>query len=234
MQFSALVTLALALLAGDVYGYTPTSFMGSRAALSSGRAAAGRSTLRMEDFGLLKGTGIGFEDLWAGKSVISEVALERDLNEQGLRFKMNRTAKEAEEVGPLGFDINLGPIKLRAPRVASIWEAMGFTATSNNEARQKVKMEASAKAKADPTNARQKYLDKYGYPRLVGTKGIFYADQLSSDVEPMGGFGMGKSGVMWPVPEVVESGTYSGKAGWGGKKNKGGKSSGPSIPNPFN
>ena len=81
---------------------------------------------------------------------------------------------------------------------------------------------------------RAKWLEKYGYPRLVGTKGIFYADQLSSDKEPMGGFGMGKSGVMWPVPEVVEEGTYGGKAGWGGKKNKGGKSSGPSIPNPFN
>jgi len=39
-------------------------------------------------------------------------------------------------------------------------------------------------------------LTKYGYPRLVGTKGIFYADQLSSDKEPMGGFGMGKSGVI--------------------------------------
>ena len=54
--------------------------------------------MRMEDFGLLKGSGIGFEDLWEGQSVISERALERDLNEQGLRFKMNRTAKEAEEV----------------------------------------------------------------------------------------------------------------------------------------
>jgi len=37
-----------------------------------------------------------------------------------------------------------------------------------------------------------RYLAKYGYPRLVGTKGIFYADQLSTDKQPMGGFGMGK------------------------------------------
>jgi len=37
----------------------------------------------------------------------------------------------------------------------------------------------------------------------------------------MGGFGMYKSGVMWPVPEVVEEGTYGGKKGWGGKFGKG-------------
>jgi len=45
---------------------------------------------------------------------------------------------------------------MQAPRVASIWEALGFAATSNNEARQLVKMEASAKAKADPTGERTK------------------------------------------------------------------------------
>ena len=63
--------------------------------------------------------------------------------------------------------------------------------------------------------------------QAVGTKGMFYADQLSTDTKPMGGFGTGKSGVMWPVPEVVERGTYSGDAGWGGKqkKDKGGRAS---------
>ena len=45
--------------------------------------------------------------------------------------------------------------------------------------------------------------------QAVGTKGMFYADQFSTDKKPMGRFGMGKSGVMWPVPEVVERG-YSG------------------------
>jgi len=220
MKFAAVVTLAVAFLAGSVSAYTSSSFAGSRAALASGRAAAGRSALRMEDFGFLKGSGIGFDDLWEGQAVISERALEKELNAQGLRFKMNKTAKEAEVCGPLGFDIEIGPIKLMAPRVESIWEAMGFTATSNNEARQKVKLEAQAKAAQDPTGARANYLGKYGYPRLVGTKGIFYADQLSSDKEPMGGFGMYKSGVMWPVPEVVESGCYGGKRGWGGKAGK--------------
>mmetsp|Transcript_44853 Transcript_44853/g.122704 ORF Transcript_44853/g.122704 Transcript_44853/m.122704 type:complete len:315 (+) Transcript_44853:363-1307(+) len=220
MKFAAVVTLAVALLAGSATAYTSSSFAGSRAALASGRAAAGRSALRMEDFGFLKGSGIGFDDLWEGQAVISERALENELNAQGLRYKMNKTAKEAEVCGPLGFDIEIGPIKLNAPRVDSIWEAMGFAATSNNEARQKVKLEAQAKAAADPTGARAKYLGKYGYPRLVGTKGIFYADQLSTDKEPMGGFGMYKSGVMWPVPEVVESGCYGGKRGWGGKAGK--------------
>ena len=46
--------------------------------------------------------------------------------------------------------------------------------------------------------------------QAVGTKGMFYADQFSTDKKPMGRFGMGKSGVMWPVPEVVERG-YSGE-----------------------
>lgn len=45
-----------------------------------------------------QGTGIGFDDLWEGEAVISEAALEKRLNADGLRFKMNRTAKEAEEV----------------------------------------------------------------------------------------------------------------------------------------
>ena len=214
-KFSAAVTLALALLVGSVSAYTHTSFMGARSALASGRAAAGRSALRMEDFGFLKSTGIGFDDLWEGNPVISEAKLEQVLNEQGLRYKMNKTAKEAEGL-QLGFDF--GPLK--APRVESIWEALGFTATSNNEARQALKMEASNNAAKDPEGKRTKYLAKYGYPRLVRTKGIFYADQLSTDKQPMGGFGMYKSGVMWPVPEVVEKGTYGGEKGWGGKKGK--------------
>merc|ERR1712130_209699 len=65
---------------------------------------------------------------------------------------------------------------------------------------------------------RGEWLEKYGYPRLVGSGGIFYADQLSTDKEPMGGFGMGKSGSIWPVPKIVESGQYGGSKGWGMKK----------------
>merc|ERR1719421_2780848 len=65
---------------------------------------------------------------------------------------------------------------------------------------------------------RKEWLDKYGYPRLVGTGGIFYSDQLSSDAEPSGGFNMGKSGSIWPVPKVVKEGQYGGSMGWGMKE----------------
>jgi hypothetical protein len=118
--------------------------------------------------------------------------------------------------------------------VASIWEALGFTATSNNEARQLEKKKAIEKCRSAKDGVRGawlepnpmeekgaalrgKWLEKYGYPRLVGSGGIFYADQLSTDKEPMGGFNMGKSGNIWPVPEVVARGQYGGNKGWGMK-----------------
>ena len=191
------------------------------------------SSMKMEDFGLFKNTGIGFEDIWDGQEVISEVGLENRLNEDGLRYRLNRTQKEADEVGRLaglpGITVNLpliGETYLGPPKVASVWEALGFTATSNNEARQAEKIKAIEKAR-DATKGvkggkgkeiRSEWLDKYGYPRLVGSGGIFYADQLSTDKQPMGGFNMGKSGRMWPVPEVVEQGAYGGEKGWGMKK----------------
>jgi hypothetical protein len=182
---------------------------------------------------LFKGTGIGFDDLWGGELCISEVGLEKRLNEDGLRYRLNRTVKEADEVGPLfnlpGFKVNLpliGETYLGPPKVGSIWEALGFTATSNNEARQNEKIKAVEKcrtAKKGVLNGpgaemRAPWLEKYGYPRLVGSGGIFYADQLSSDKQPMGGFNMGKSGNIWPVPEVVAEGQYGGIMGWGMKK----------------
>ena len=203
------------IMSKNVFSYTITSFMGSKTSLKikgicngricNGRICNGRTTLRMEDFGILKNTGIGFEDLWGNNQVISERALEKELNKEDLRYRMNRTEKECEEIGSLGEDIKIGPIVLKSPRVATLWEAMGFTATSNNVARQKCKLEARAKAEDDPRGLRAKHLGKYGYPRLVGTNGIFYADQLSSDIEPMNGYGMGKSGVIWPVPDIVKN-----------------------------
>ena len=186
----------------------------------------------------MKNSGIGFGDLWDGNEVISEVGIEKSLNKDGLRYRLNRTEKEAEEVGRLydlpGFNVNLpfiGETYLGPPSVESIWEALGFTATSNNEARQQEKLKAIAKDReakigvrgGKGAEIRKEWLDKYGYPRLVGSGGIFYADQLSSDKEPMGGFNMGKSGQIWPVPDVVKSGNYGGTKGWGMKKN------GPSV-----
>jgi len=198
------------------------------------------SSMRMEDFGLFKGTGIGFDDIWGDNEVISEVGVEKSLNKAGLRYRLNRTQKEADEVGTMydlpGITVNLpiiGETYLGPPKVASIWEAIGFTATSNNEARQQEKMKAIAKARnakkgvkgGEGASIRSKWLDKYGYPRLVGSGGIFYADQLSTDKEPMGGFNMGKSGQMWPVPEIVKKGNYGGSKGWGMKKK------GPAVDN---
>jgi hypothetical protein len=192
-----------------------------------------KASLKMEDFGFFKGSGIGFDDLWEGNEVISEVGIEKRLNKDGLRYRLNRTEKEAEEVGRLGnlpgFTVNLpiiGETYLGPPQVESIWEAIGFTATSNNEARQQEKLKAIEKARTASKGVlngpgaeiRSKWLDKYGYPRLVGSGGIFYADQLSTDKVPMGGFNMGKSGQIWPIPDVVKKGAYGGDKGWGMKK----------------
>ena len=185
------------------------------------------------DFGFLKGTKFSFDDTWSGIEVISETALERRLNKDGLRFRMNRTPKEADEVGPLynlpGFTVNLpiiGETYLGPPKVGSIWEALGFTATSNNEARQNEKLKAIENARNSKkgvlngpgSKIRGEWLEKYGYPRLVGSGGIFYADQLSTDKVPMGGFNMGKSGQIWPTPPIVKEGMYGGIKGWGMKK----------------
>ena len=187
----------------NVYSFTNSGFISSQSLFKNTRAKKYYSKITMEDFGFLKNTGIGFDDLWKDNPVISERALEKELNKEGIRFRMNRTEKECEEIGSLWRDIKIGPITLKGPRVLTIWEAFGFTATSNNEARQKCKLEAQANASEDPRGLRAKHLGKYGYPRLVGTNGIFYADQLSTDTEKMGGFGMNKSGVIWPVPEIV-------------------------------
>merc|ERR1711871_1831982 len=135
-----------------------------------------------------------------GNPCVSEESLEKFLNKDGLRYRLNRTEKEAEEIGPLSPDI--GPI--RAPRVASIWEALGFTATSNNEARQDEKLRAiakQAKVRSDPTNYKiqKEWLNKYGYKKSVGD--WFYADQLSTDKQEMGGYypdGSFKEGSYYP------------------------------------
>mmetsp|Transcript_105154 Transcript_105154/g.304168 ORF Transcript_105154/g.304168 Transcript_105154/m.304168 type:complete len:249 (+) Transcript_105154:205-951(+) len=230
---TAAVVLALASGASAYQQPTRSSLrsLGQKSVVATGPKRNVGSTMKMEDFGLLKSSS-SFDNLWNGEEVISEVGLEKRLNADGLRYKMNRTDKEAEEVGPLlglpGFTVNLpliGETYLGPPKVASIWEALGFTATSNNEARQQEKLKAIEKARTAKKGVlngpgaeiRAKWLEKYGYPRLVGSGGIFYADQLSTDKEPMGGFNMGKSGSIWPVPENVKSGQYGGSKGWGMK-----------------
>lgn len=234
MKFSAIVFLSI-VGGASAYSVASRSSLRSLGTKSIATTSNGRrpgASMRMEDFGLFKGTGIGFEDLWDGNDVISEVGMEKALNKEGLRYRLNKTVEEADAVGNLydlpGITVNLpliGETYLGPPKVESIWEALGFTATSNNEARQNEKLKAIAKAREAKVGVkggpgaviRKAWLDKYGYPRLVGSGGIFYADQLSSDKEPMGGFNMGKSGNIWPVPKIVEYGNYGGPKGWGMK-----------------
>jgi len=237
MKISVAIALAAA---GSASAYSVNRStlrsLGQRSVGSAAQTRARTNDIKMEDFGLLKGTGIGFDDAWtgAGSECISEVGLENALNKEGLRYRLNKTPEEAAQCEPLlglpGFTVNLpliGETYLGPPRVESIWEAIGFTATSNNEARQKEKIKAIEKAMkakegvrgGEGATLRAKWLEKYGYPRLVGSGGIFYADQLSTDKEAMGGFNMGKSGSIWPVPENVRKGQYGGAKGWGMKKN---------------
>ena len=119
------------------------------------------------------------------------------MNDNGLRFKMNKTAKEREGLKLFGgllpeFEINVPfinvDLKVAAPEVESIWEAIGFTATSNNAARVAEKQKAVQKEAA--SNA--KYADilgywkeKYGYSKYVPGS-WFYYDQLSTDPDEAG------------------------------------------------
>ena len=124
----------------------------------------------MEDFGLLKGTPFDFGREWTKEGMteqqkgsieecMSEATMEKYMNDNGLRFKMNKTAKEREGLKLFGgllpeFEINVPfinvDLKVAAPEVESIWEAIGFTATSNNAARVAEKQKAVQK-KPRPT-----------------------------------------------------------------------------------
>ncbi|KAL3780669.1 hypothetical protein ACHAW5_001869 [Stephanodiscus triporus] len=236
MKISAAIALVAA-SGASAYSVDRSSLrsLGQKGVGNAARSHVRSNDIKMEgeNFGLLKGSGYGFDDLWGGSPCISEAGLEATLNKDGLRYKMNKTPEEAAKCEPLfglpGFTVDLpliGKTYLGPPRVDSVWEALGFTATSNNEARQLEKLKAIDKARnakvgvlgGEGATIRSKWLEKYGYPRLVGSGGIFYADQLSTDKEAMGGFNMGKSGSIWPVPENVARGQYGGKKGWGMKK----------------
>ena len=103
----------------------------------------------------------------------------------------------------LNVDVNIA-----APQVESIWEALGFTATSNNAERVKVKMQAVAQEKANKEvygDILKFWQERYGYSKYY--KGSwFYYDQLSTDddeatrgaigtpIRKMSGFRMRKGG----------------------------------------
>jgi hypothetical protein len=234
MKLSAAIALA-AVGGASAYSVNRSTLrsLGQRNVAATSQRNGRTNDIKMEDFGFLKGTPYSFDDTWLGDACISEASLEKVLNKEGLRYKMNKTKDEAAQCEPLfglpGFNVNLpfiGETYIGPPRVDSVWEALGFTATSNNEARQNEKLKAIEKARSakvgvlggEGASIRSKWLEKYGYPRLVGSGGIFYADQLSTDKEPMGGFNMGKSGSIWPVPKNIADGQYGGSKGWGMKK----------------
>lgn len=175
---------------------------------SAPRRTPTTASLKMEDFGLLKGTPFDFGREWTKEGMteqqkgsieecMSEATMEKYMNDNGLRFKMNKTAKEREGLKLFGgllpeFEINVPfinvDLKVAAPEVESIWEAIGFTATSNNAARVAEKQKAVQKEAA----SNQKYADilgywkeKYGYSKYVPGS-WFYYDQLSTDPDEAG------------------------------------------------
>merc|ERR1712232_277697 len=89
--------LVCALLVSNAAAYSsftakrsPISNLGQKrvVASSAGSRTVGAS-IKMEDFGLLKGTSFSFDALWGDNESISEVGLEKNLNKEGLRYKMN-------------------------------------------------------------------------------------------------------------------------------------------------
>merc|ERR1719191_476452 len=155
---------------------------------SAPRRTPTTASLKMEDFGLLKGT---VEDC------MSEATMEKYMNDNGLRFKMNKTAKEREGLKLFGgllpeFEVNIPilnvDLKVAAPEVESIWEAIGFTATSNNAARVAEKQKAVAKEKKNAEkfgDILAYWKEKYGYSKYYPGS-WFYYDQLSTDPDENG------------------------------------------------
>ena len=122
------------------------------------------------------------------------------MQSNGLRFKLTKTDAElvAEGGEPVTTRMQLGPFQMMSFTFADgILEALGFTATSNNAARQEEKRKAIAATKEKQkkyAGLQKEWLTKYGYKKFVGD--WFYADQLSSDKDESskGGFNMQKGG----------------------------------------
>lgn len=166
------------------------------------------ASLKMEDFGLLKGTVFDYGREWTKSGMteqqkgsledcMSEATMEKYMNDNGLRFKMNKTAKEREGLKLFGgllpeFEVNIPilnvDLKVAAPEVESIWEAIGFTATSNNAARVAEKQKAVAKEKKNAEkfgDILAYWKEKYGYSKYYPGS-WFYYDQLSTDPDENG------------------------------------------------
>jgi len=197
-----------------VLGLGATALTTSSNRLPQARRVAPTASLKMEDFGLLKGTPFDFGKEWTKDGMneqqkdsiedcMSEALMEKYMNDKGLRFKMNKTAKEREGLKLFGgllpeFQFNVPglnvDVKIAAPEVESIWEAIGFTATSNNAARVAEKMKAVEKEKKNAEkfgDILAYWKEKYGYSKYYPGS-WFYYDQLSSDPEEQAAESKGK------------------------------------------
>merc|ERR1719263_2453530 len=167
---AALVCLAL--------GASALTTSRSRLPSAPSRTVSGR--IGMEDFGLLKGTPFDFGKEWTKDDGSNKIDKER----AGLKLFGGLLPEISFNVPGLNVDVNI-----KAPEVESIWEAIGFTATSNNARRVEEKMKAVAK---DDNNKNGKYKDilqywkeKYGYSKYYPGS-WFYYDQLSTDPDENG------------------------------------------------
>merc|ERR1711988_1568717 len=86
-----------------------------------GKANHTRDVRMYEDFGFLKGTAFDFSKEWEDQAVLSEANTEKELNKDGLRYRMAPTEKEKMETGRTG-----------GAGWANIWEALGFTASMDS------------------------------------------------------------------------------------------------------
>lgn len=190
----------------SIVGVSALTTSRSRLPVAPARTAPA-SRIAMEDFGLLKGTQFDFGKEWTKEGAsgpgsiedcLSEATMETYMNKNGLRYKMNKTDKEREGLKLFGGllpevrftvpGINVD-VNIVAPQVESIWEALGFAATSNNARRVEEKMKAVAKEKSKKEGEYKTLVDywsdKYGYTKYYPGS-WFYYDQLSTDPEESG------------------------------------------------
>mmetsp|Transcript_3722 Transcript_3722/g.9583 ORF Transcript_3722/g.9583 Transcript_3722/m.9583 type:complete len:148 (+) Transcript_3722:26-469(+) len=103
-------------------------------------ASSRRLVVKAEDFGLFKGTDLSFSGTWGRDAVISEAKMESYLNENGYRYKLNKTPEERDgqklfEFPEIQFSIPVlkVDVTIAAPEVASVWEAFGFDSARDVE-----------------------------------------------------------------------------------------------------
>mmetsp|Transcript_22649 Transcript_22649/g.28206 ORF Transcript_22649/g.28206 Transcript_22649/m.28206 type:complete len:133 (+) Transcript_22649:182-580(+) len=94
--------------------------------------------VKMEDFVIFKGTKeLAYGEVWSREPVISERKLEKYLNQEGYRYKMNPTKEERQgkklfDFPEMEFSLPLNiNIKISPPQVSSFFQAIGFDSTKD-------------------------------------------------------------------------------------------------------